>query len=195
MTLARILRRRRRSALVCALAGAVVAGLLAASGLSAAPGRHWRQDPALKAAFIFNFVKFTEWPTLQPTAPIVACVSGDVAIAAALVDTVRGQAVGGHPLVVHLIQDVAVGPTCQVLFIADTDKGRWADYLRGLRTQPVLSVSDGAGFAQSGGIIELYVEGGRMRFAINVTAAEQAGLRLSSRLLGLARIVRAGDVK
>lgn len=194
MTVARV-SGRRRSGLLCVLAGAAIAGLLAPSGLAAAPGSPERQDPALKAAFIFNFVKFTEWPALQPGAPIVACVSGDDAIAAALADTVRGQAVGGRSLVVQRIQDTAAGPTCQVLFIADTDKRRWADFLLGLRTQPVLSVSDGAGFAQSGGIIELYVDAGRMRFAINVTAAEQAGLRLSSRLLGLARIVRGGDVK
>lgn len=194
MTVARV-RRRRRRALVCALTGVVVAGLLAASGFAAGPGSTGWQDPALKAAFIFNFVKFTEWPTLHPTAPIVACVSGDDAIAAALADTVRGQAVSGHPLVVQRIRDIPAGPTCQVLFIADTDKGRWAEHLRGLKGQPVLSVSDGAGFAQSGGIIELYVDAGRMRFAINVTAAEQAGLHLSSRLLGLARIVRGGDVK
>lgn len=195
MTVARVAGRRRRSALLCAMAGAVVAGLLAASGFASAPGSSLRQDPALKAAFLFNFVKFTEWPTLHPTAPIVACVSGDEAIAAALVDTVRGQTVSGRPLVVQRIRDIASGPMCQVLFIADTDKRRWAEHLRDLRTQPVLSVSDGAGFAQSGGIIELYVDAGRMRFAINVTAAEQAGLRLSSRLLGLARIVRGSDVK
>ena len=64
-----------------------------------------------------------------------------------------------------------------------------------IKTLPVLTVSDGKGFSQAGGIIELYVEGGRMRFAINVDAAERSGLRLSSRLLGLAKVVRDGHVQ
>jgi hypothetical protein len=67
--------------------------------------------------------------------------------------------------------------------------------LDGIKTLPVLSVSDGKGFSQSGGIIELYVEGGRMRFAINVDAAERSGLHLSSRLLGLAKVMRSGHVQ
>ena len=66
---------------------------------------------------------------------------------------------------------------------------RWRDPL------PVLTVSDGKGFSLAGGIIELYVEGGRMRFAINLDAADRSGLRLSSRLLGLAKIVRNGHVR
>ena len=67
--------------------------------------------------------------------------------------------------------------------------------MSGIRTLPVLTVSDGKGFAQAGGIIELYVEGGRMRFAINVDATARSGLRLSSRLLGLAKVIRDGHVQ
>jgi hypothetical protein len=62
--------------------------------------------------------------------------------------------------------------------------------LGGLRTLPVLTVSDGKGFSHASGIIELYVEAGRMRFAINVDAVERSGLRISSRLLGLAKVIR-----
>ena len=72
---------------------------------------------------------------------------------------------------------------------------RSAGGLDAIRTLPVLTVSDGKGFSQAGGIIELYVEGGRMRFAINVDAAERSGLRLSSRLLGLAKVIRDGHVQ
>ncbi len=72
---------------------------------------------------------------------------------------------------------------------------RSAGGLAEIKTLPVLTVSDGKGFSLAGGIIELYVEGGRMRFAINVDAAERSGLRLSSRLLGLAKIVRNGHVQ
>ena len=72
---------------------------------------------------------------------------------------------------------------------------RSADGLDAIRTLPVLTVSDGKGFASAGGIIELYVEDGRMRFAINVDAAERTRLRISSRLLGLAKVVRDRHVQ
>jgi len=149
-------------------------------------------DVAVKAAFLFNFAKFTEWPTLPAGARILFCVVGDEAVTAALGGTVRGQNVGGHVLDVSRAPDVAEWRTCQLLFVADTEIQRVSGGLAGIKTLPVLTVSDHKGFAQTAGIVELYVEGGRMRFAINVDVAEQAGLRLSSRLLGLARVIRNG---
>ena len=79
---------------------------------------------------------------------------------------------------------------CQLLFIADGEARRAGGGLGGVKTLPVLTVSDSKGFSQAGGVIELYIDDGRLRFAVNVDAAEHAGLRLSSRLLGLAKIVR-----
>ena len=152
-------------------------------------------DVAVKAAFLFNFAKFAEWPALPAGAPIVVCIVGDDGIAAALVDTVRGQNISGHALEVRRPQDSAAWRACHLLFIADAEARRSAGGLGAIRTLPVLTVSDGKGFSQAGGIIELYVEGGRMRFAINVDAAERSGLRLSSRLLGLAKIIRDGHVQ
>lgn len=149
-------------------------------------------DVALKAAFLFNFAKFTEWPALPSGALIVVCVVGNDGIATALDETIRGQTISGHAIDVQRPQDGATWRLCQLLFIADAATRRSADGLAGITTLPVLTVSDGKGFSQTGGIIELYVEGGRMRFAINMDAAERAGLRLSSRLLGLAKIIRNG---
>ena len=67
--------------------------------------------------------------------------------------------------------------------------------LDGIKTLPVLTVSDRRGFSEWGGIIEMYIESGRMRFAVNVDAAEHSGLRLSSRLLGLAKVIRNGHAQ
>ena len=144
---------------------------------------------------LFNFAKFAEWPTLPPGAPIVVCIVGDDGIAAALVTTVRGQQIGGHTLEVRRAQERAKWRVCQVLFISDADTRPAAGGLDGIRMLPVLTVSDGRGFSQGSGIIELYVEGARMRFAINVDAAERSGLHLSSRLLGLAKVIRDGQVQ
>jgi hypothetical protein len=79
---------------------------------------------------------------------------------------------------------------CHLLFIAGAETLAAAGGLDGLKPLPILTVSDGKDFSRATGIIELYVEDGRLRFAINVDAADRSGVRLSSRLLGIARVVR-----
>jgi hypothetical protein len=176
----------------------VVAGLTLAANLIAAPGfaagnaSQTAPDVAVKAAFLFNFAKFTEWPALSSGASIVMCVVGDDRVGATLADTVRGQSIGGHAFDVRRSQDSAAWATCQLLYVADADIKRSIGGLAAIKALPVLTVSDGKGFAAASGIIELYVEGERMRFAINLDTAEGSGLRLSSRLLGLARIIQIG---
>jgi hypothetical protein len=173
----------------------LVATLCAAAGIAYGANADVASDVAVKAAFLYNFAKFAEWPALPPGAPIAVCVVGDDQIADALVETVRGQNISGHTLAVSRPRDSATWRSCNLLFVANAETQRAADGLDGIRTLPVLTVSDGKGFAQAAGIIELYVEGGRMRFAINVDAAERSGLRLSSRLLGLARVIRSGHAQ
>jgi hypothetical protein len=174
---------------------ALAVALIATPGITAGTGADVAPDVAVKAALIYNFAKFVEWPGLPADAPILVCLVGDDGIARALVETVRGQNIGGHGLDVLVLQDSAKWRDCQVLFIADTETRRVAGGLDSIKTVPVLTVSDGKGFSLTGGMIELYVEGGRMRFAINLDAADRSGLHLSSRLLGLAKVVRSGDVR
>jgi uncharacterized protein DUF4154 len=178
-----------------AMAATLIAAPGIAAGAGAAGGADVGSDVAVKAAFLYNFAKFTEWPALPSGAPIVVCILGDDRIAAALVETVRGQNISGHALEVWRPQDASKWPSCHLLFVPDAETRRSAGNLDGIKMLPVLSVSDGKGFSQSGGIIELYVEGGRMRFTINLDAAERSGLRLSSRLLGLAKVTRNGHVQ
>ena len=173
-----------------ALAATLITGPAVADN-SSAPAA---QDvAAVKAAFLYNFAKFTEWPALPPGVPIVFCVVGDDGIADALAQTVRGQNVNEHPLGVSRPPDSSAWRGCQFLFIAEAEARRSAGGLSSIKMLPVLTVSDAKGFIEAGGIIELYVESGRMRFAINAKAAELTGLRLSSRLLGLATIKGSGD--
>ena len=169
----------------------VLLGLLTTVLVGSLPGDASGQEvSSVKAAFLYNFAKFAEWPALPPGDPIVFCIIGDEGIAAALVPMVRGQNISGHALDVRRSQDGGTWVACQLLFIADAETRRLAAPLGTVKAQPVLTVSDGNGFAQAAGIIELYVENGRMHFAINVEALDRSRLRLSSRLLGLAKIVK-----
>jgi hypothetical protein len=145
---------------------------------------------ALKAAFLLNFAKFTEWTALPASAPVRVCVAGDPLVATALADTLRGQAIDTHGLqAVHLESD-APARDCQVLFVSGGEVKRVAALAGDPGTGPVLTVSDAENFARNGGMVELFVESGRMKFAINLDAVQRSRIRLSSRLLGLARIVR-----
>jgi hypothetical protein len=174
---------------------ALAATLIGAPRIAAGNGADVAPDVAVKAAFLYNFAKFVEWPALPAGAPIVVCIVGNNGIAGALIETVRGQNISGHSLDVWVLQDSAKWRACHLLFIADAETRRSAGGLDEIKTLPVLTVSDGKGFSLSGGIIELYVESGRMRFAINLDAADRSGLRLSSRLLGLAKVIRNGHVQ
>ena len=152
-------------------------------------------DVAIKAAFLFNFAKFAEWPSRAADAPLTLCVVGDPRIAAALVETVRNQRIGNHALDVRALAGDAPMRSCDVLFISASETRRSAALLDALKALPVLTVSDDKDFARASGIIEFFLEHGRMRFSINTDAADRAGLHLSSRLLGLATIVRDDHVQ
>jgi hypothetical protein len=183
-----ILALRRWAFLIVILALALTPG--PEPGLVAGTGAQQASDVALKAAIFFNFAKFTEWPALPHDAPLIACVVGDDGIAAAFIEAVRGHKPSERRFDLRRSQDSATWRTCHLLFIAGTETRRPVSGLAAVARLPVLTVSDSKGFALAGGIIELYVEGRQMRFAINVDAAERSGLQLSSRLLGLAKIVR-----
>ena len=149
-------------------------------------------EPALKAAFLYNFVKFTDWPAeaAPSDAAVRLCVLGDEAVGTALEQTVKDRQVGGHSLaVVRVNVDGALGP-CHVLYVTGLDRRRVAQVLERIKAAPVFTVSDLDGFAAFGGVGQLFVENGKMKFALNPTSAQRAGLRLSSKLLALAKIVK-----
>jgi hypothetical protein len=178
-----------RAAAVAALAAA----LSAIPGTAAGARTDTAPDVAVKAALLYNFAKFTVWPALGPNAPIVACIAGNDEVAAEFTQLVTGHNAAGHVFDLRTAQDSTTWPICNLLFVSDDQVRRAPTGLAAVKLLPILTVSDSRGFASSGGVIELYVESGRMRFAINTDAADRTGLRLSSRLLGLAKIVRNGD--
>lgn len=150
-------------------------------------------QPALRAAFLFNFAKFVEWPTdASQAGPLTVCVLDDVAVEDSLAQLVNSAPVSGRT--VTLVKGGRNRPIrgCHVLYLGDPDPARIAAILDELKGAPILTVGDGDQFARGGGVIGLFIEDGRMRFAINPDAAQRSGLRLSSRLLSLAKIVREG---
>ena len=146
----------------------------------------------LKAAFIYNFAKFTEWSpqALPPGERLTMCVIGDYPVADALEQTIRGRSAEGHPLTVQILDADGPAQQCRIVFVGAADGKRSKQILDRVSGPSVLTVGDAPTFAESGGVAQLILENDRMRFAINVTAAEAAGLHLSSKLLTLATIVK-----
>lgn len=170
--------------------------LLWTLGQASAPAQT-ASAPSLHAAFVFNFAKFTEWPkaALPPVAPLIICVLGDPAAASALDQAVNRQTVQGHQVLVRQTLDDGSGHACHVLFIGRSlDKSATA-LLDEVKGNPILTVSESPAFAEIGGAIQIFTENDRMRFAINIEAAQRQGLRLSAQLLSLARIVRTKDAQ
>ena len=161
----------------------------------AGQGPQRQTDVVLKAAFLYNFAKFAEWPALRDGQAIAVCIVGDKDLAAAFDQTARGKSIAGHVVAMTQPVDTSTWSTCHMLFIGDAEADRSTKELLSIRTAPVLTVSDAPGFARQSGLVELYVEDGRMRFAINVDALARSGLQLSSRLLGLARVVKDRGVE
>ena len=143
--------------------------------------------PALKAAFIYNFVKFTEWPVVLPASdPFVICVIGDAAVGDALERVVKGREFAGRRMVALAAASAPKG-TCRVLYVSGATVGEAARAIAGLQDSPVLTISDVAGFTDTGGMAQFFFERGQLRFTIKVDAVKRSGLKMSSRLLMLAQ--------
>jgi YfiR/HmsC-like len=148
--------------------------------------------PAIKAAFLYNFAKFTDWPpdSLPPAAPLVMCIS-DTAVADSLIPQIKGRNIAGHPLEVRRIDTDAVAVrACHTLYVSDPDEARLARVIDAVAGAAVLTVSDYSRFAALGGVIQFIVESGRMRFAVNVDSMRRQRTQLSSKVLQLASLVK-----
>jgi hypothetical protein len=147
---------------------------------------------ALKAAFLYNFAKFSAWPAdvLARGQRLTMCVVGDGAVADALGQTIAGHAIDGHELIVAILKVDESASGCQLLYVSGAEIKRAAALLTGAMDGSVFTVSDADKFAESGGVAQLIVENDRMRFAINLDAAQRGRVHLSSKLLALAKIVK-----
>ena len=147
-------------------------------------------ETALKAAFIYNFAKFTEWPAdVMPAGePLLLCVLGNAGIGEALARAVKGRTLAGHLLAVsQLPRDAPPRGGCHVLYLSSVTAGQAATLVAGLRSAPVLTISDVERFTQVGGIAQFFFENDQLRFTVDVESARRARLLISSRLLALAK--------
>jgi hypothetical protein len=144
-------------------------------------------EPALKAAFIYNFAKFTEWPTDAAPAqePFVLCVLGDTAVGDALVQAVKARVLAGHSMSVSIMTPGGPPRKCHLLYVSGVTAGQAAQLVAGLRDVPVLTISDLEGFTELGGIARFFFEHGQLRFSVNLESAERVHLHMSSKLLAL----------
>jgi hypothetical protein len=143
----------------------------------------------IKAAFVYNFAKFVEWPHEafpDPASPIVIGVLGDNVFGDNLQKMVSNKAINNRPLQFKEFRSVAQATNCHILFISTSEKSKFSKVIEGLKGTSVLTVGESADFIGAGGMINFVLESNKVRFQINDDAAKKAGLKISSKLLSLA---------
>jgi|ERR1700722_15189151 len=147
----------------------------------------------VKLAFLYNFTKFVEWPSTSyqnPGAPLAICIVGDDPFNQDLEMELRTRTVGAHPVDLKRSKTSDILTACHIVFIPVTEKNQAARIVSGLKGSSTLTVGEVEGFALQGGIINFMIEDNKLHFEVNTLAAERAGLKISSKLLSLAKIVR-----
>jgi len=172
----------------------LVAALAAAFLVSAAPVAQGQaaREHEVKAAFLYNFTKFVEWPAdafPDGRAPIIIAVLGPDPFGRTLDDIVAGKQVNGRPLVIKRLAGSRELERCHVLFVSPQKATEFTRLLPSIAGQPTLTVGETDRFAEMGGMIQFVKRQRKVRFRINPMAASQAGLKISSRLLNLAEVV------
>jgi hypothetical protein len=145
-----------------------------------------------KANFLAAFPKFIDWPSEafpSPEAPINICVFGNFNFGTSLAEISRGITIRGRLLEVHWERDQQLLRTCHILFVSHSEEKRYAKILKAIEGASVLSVGETPDFLASGGAIEFLFEDDRLEFEVNIGAATDAHLRISSTMLALARHV------
>ncbi len=167
----------------------MILGLLFATAVWGQKAEEYR----VKAAFLFNFAKFVDWPSqaFKTTRdPIAICVVGENLFGNAIEEAVNGKTVDGRGFLVRRLSNDQAATGCQILFISSSERSRFHAILGDLKTGGVLTVGEADNFAAEGGIINFKIEAGRVCLQVNVDAADQAKLHISSKLLSLAQIVK-----
>jgi len=142
----------------------------------------------VKAAFLYNFTKFVEWPQdafYSAGEPLTICIIGSDPFGSGI-DFIKTKTVNNRRLEIRRLGEPADTRECRVLFISPSEKMRMQEILNAVKEQDILTVSDIVGFAHYGGIIELYVKDRKVRFRINAAAARKHRLKIGSQLLELA---------
>lgn len=150
----------------------------------------------IKAAFLFNFAQFVQWPPktfTQADGPFCIGILGEDPFGSFLDETVRGEKIDGHPLVIKRYASAEEAKDCQILFISRSEMGRIEEVFTVLGNRSILTVGDAEGFVQRGGIVRFATEENKIHLRISPKAAKRASLVISSKILRLAEIVETKD--
>ncbi len=175
-----------RCSLVLSLAWLAITPRLVMAQSSAA------KEYQIKAACLLNFVQFIEWPAAafsKPETPIIIGVLGDDPFGNVLEQTFQDESVQGRQLVIKRSHQLEELKNCHMLFIAKSERPRLAEILANLNDASMVTVGEIDEFARAGGIINFYIDGGKIRFEVNADSAQRKGLKIGSQLLKRARIV------
>lgn len=178
----------------CATVLAALLSLAAASSIRAQAGTSVEYQ--IKAAFLFNFAKFVDWPPdafPSDKSPITLCVFRHDPFGSALDEIIQGKTINNRAILARRTNELPDLKPCQLVFVdKEADKGL-SDVLNSLKGTSALVVGESEGFAERGGGIQFFLEDNKLRFAINVDAIQRARLNVSSKLLALARIVHSRE--
>jgi len=180
---------RRRFITNCAL---LTAALLSSGG--PVEGQAPADEAQVKAMFVYNFLKFVEWPAdhaLAAKDSFVVLIIGEGATADATERFLDSKTVGDRPVVVRRTRWDQPVAGARAAFVAENDARKLHRVLDASAAAGVLTIGEGENFATRGGVIGLLVEDRRVRFDVDTSAAQSAGLRVSSKLLALTHAVRS----
>jgi hypothetical protein len=159
------------------------------------PGFASAEPPAyteyqVKAAFLYNFAKFVDWKPVEASSPeFVIAILGDDPFGESFDRSLAGRRLNGKPIRIRRLADLSETDDVQLLFVSRSEAKRFRRVLRRLKGRPVLTVADAPGFAQAGGMIELFMRNQSVRFRVNLGAATETGLQIQPNLLRLAEVI------
>jgi hypothetical protein len=146
----------------------------------------------IKAAFLFNFTQFVEWPVNafpEPETPLAIGILGEDPFGNYLEETVTGEKVNGHSLVIQHYKNIEEVKTCHILFINKAEINKPEQAVINLKGKYILTVSDGNNFIKQGGMVRFITKNNKIQIQINPEAAKEASLIVSSKLLRIAEVV------
>ena len=170
-------------------AAAALAATLSPSAAALQDGGSGTAEAGIKAAFLFNFTKFVEWPGTAPPGAFQICTIADAGFDAIVTRTVSGEITDGRPILRATPETPELARTCHILFISRNENAQVDRWMAAVRGQPVLVVGESKRAEDAGAHITFVIEDNRVKFDVNDDAAARAGLRISSKLLRVARHV------
>jgi hypothetical protein len=144
----------------------------------------------VKAAFLYNFTKFIEWPSAASSSSFAICILGDDPFEAAIERQTKGKTANGRPFQVRRLRDAAEAKQCQIVFVRAGEMSKVAKLIDATRGGPVLTVGESRDFARLGGMVILSMENNHVSVVIHKAVMDNAGFKISANLMTLAKIYK-----